>query len=166
MSYPSIIAIIDARLERLETARALLLASPVLRPVPMTKPARSARLAKSDASSQSLVDLEEVQEVLSQVAGTAEPLLSPPGAEQQELLPEVIQTTLHPMRKRREVRAVSKPQPLAPSALSGPAPSTPVYVPAEKVRDAQVRIASRLAAAAAPNEAITAEMLSRRWLNG
>ena len=161
MPYSSILAIIDANLDRLQKARKLLTQQAEAfeqMPAPKRRGRAATRAVIATAS-------------VTQPAPEAQPQAAAPVvAEPMPLVAEaaIVPRVVKPMRKRRETSYPVKPSAFGLSALAGAVPATPVYVSADRVREiqAQKRTADQAAAVAqaALSEVPTAEMLSRRWL--
>ncbi len=132
MSYPEVIALIDAELERLHSARALLF-SP--------DEARTPQKGKAD-----------LLEALEQKPDTS--------------VAEIVAQTMPEPRKiaprQRRERRIARGRSKEATALSNSVSSGPVYVSAAAVRS---KDAVKEGAAAPPQETLTPEMLTRRWLN-
>jgi hypothetical protein len=141
MPYPELLALLDSKIARLRYARDLL---------------------STSALPESLVAREAPVPVMTQQAeaeilpATTEPVFA-------GLLQTVRQ--IKP-RARRERRVVAKAKHLEPTALSGPLPSGPVFVPAVRMVKLESRTETNSAASfEKPTDMPTAAQLTQRWLH-
>ena len=134
MSYPKVIAILDAQLERLRAARAVLTAKP------------NGRRATDG--------VDDLVEVTLESAGVSLPPAQPSPVEPRRIA----------ARQKRERRSTPRKKHAGEetAALRGLVPAAPVYVSAAKVRSAQQEKEEQNAPPAEPE--LTAEILSHRWL--
>ncbi len=133
MSYPQVIALLDAQLERLRAARTLLISDP----------------PRARGRKKTLVDpLDIVAELELKPAAVKAAALPPP---------EPRRIAARQKRERRVVPRTKRAQSI--SALNGTVPLAPVYVAADKVRSAQTQTLQEQTR----KEPLTAEMLSQKW---
>ncbi len=171
MSYPYILAILDAELDRLYQARELLASSPE----PIIK-LRKQKTQYAEALPDTGPDRTEslpLEEVL-MLAETLEPAvleerLCLPLLEADESArrkPRARQTATHGTRES-VTRKAGKASPQAASALSGPVPARPVYVSAADMRRTQEQKEAEVApvAGTGAGDMPTAAMLTQRWLS-
>ena len=133
MSYPRVIALLDAQLERLRTARGILTSSPE-------------ETHKADEAV-AQVQVEESAGLAAQEKPVPEPRRVAP-------------------KQRRERRVVARRKKVPEeSALGKAIPPAPVYVSAVALKSARAEKDGAAEALAQKGEALTPEMLSRRWLS-
>ena len=155
MSYPYILAILDAELDRLYRARTLLTSTTE----PDSKP-RKQKMQRVEVPAEVAID--------AAVPATPPPVLAAEPA--QPVVTHVVSKGRPVRRYQRRSTPVAKVSSLPASALSGVVPAGPVYVSAAQVRVAQAQkeaadAAQTDAANPAASEIPTAAMLTQRWLS-
>ena len=137
MSYPNILSLLDAQLDRLRTARSILTSG-------------------TDGASETIN--------AGELAGAVEGL-DAGKARLSSFAPVLVEPVRIAPRQRRERRVVQRgKRQEEQSALQNAAPQTPVYVSADKVRSAHSQKREAETASAQKNEALSPELLARRWL--
>lgn len=140
MSYPRVLALLDAQLQRLRTAREIL----------------TAGVGRNG-------DAEKLSQLPEMLAGLA---ASGSSADAASSDAAVLPTRVAP-RQRRERRAAGRRQKQTdPGALGSAVPHAPVYVSADKLRSARVEREAAQGPPAKAEDQLSPELLARRWLQG